>query len=361
MQRLTYLREDRGAVAVWVALLLVPFMGVAALAIDIGAAHADRQRLQIGADAAALAVAQDCAMGACGDVDATAQELATANNPLGGPATGVVTDASDLAGGYVQVQTSSQRDYWFAPALGPAFADVEPFAQSAAVWGPPSGGRSAIPFTFAACEMEGFGVLELGAGGDPVGLNSAAVGQRFALEQSKVTNPEACPERPQSGNWTPGGFGWLAPDGAANEATCSVQTEIGQTIDSANGNSQGSHDSPCYAALRQAIDLADADPTAAALLPVFRSNTAESINDPTTYLIVGYVAVTLEGYHFQGNRCYGETESGGSACAASAGGNGGWIVIEPQRYIANEADFETSPAAPDLGSAVVSLTLSREG
>ncbi|MFJ6113999.1 TadE/TadG family type IV pilus assembly protein [Agrococcus sediminis] len=360
MQRLTFLREDRGAVAVWVAIMLIPFMGFAALAIDIGAAHADRQRLQIGADAAALAVAQDCAVGACGDPDATAQALATANDPFGGPATGEVTDQSDLAGGYVHVETTSHRDYWFAPAIAPALADVEPWAESAATWGPPSGGRSSIPFAFAACEMAGFGVLQLGANGDPVGLNDAAVGQRFRLEQSKVTNPTTCPQKPQSGNWAPGGFGWLAPDLAASEEPCSVQTEIGQPVDSANGNSQGSHDSDCYVALRRAIDLADADPTAAALLPVFRSNTAESINDPKTYLVVGYVAVTLEGYHFQGNRCYGETETGGSACAASAGGNGGWIVIEPQRYIASEADFETSPSAPDLGSAVVTLTLPRE-
>ncbi|MCR8670696.1 pilus assembly protein TadG-related protein [Agrococcus sp. HG114] len=361
MQRLTTGKNDRGAVAVWVALLLIPFMGVAALAVDIGAAHADRQRLQIGADAAALAVAQDCAMGACGDVDATAQALATANDPFGGPATGDVTDQSDLAAGYVHVETTSERDYWFAPAVATAMADVEPFAESAATWGPPSGGRSAIPFAFAACEMSGFGILELDAAGDPVGLNESAVGQRFKLEQSKVTNTADCPTKPQSGNWAPGGFGWLAPDGEAGEEPCSVQTEIGQPVDSANGNAQGNHDSPCYLALRNAIDRADADPSAAALLPVFRSNTAESINDPKTYLVVGYVAVTLEGYHFQGNRCYGESVTGGSACAASAGGNGGWIVIEPQRYIANDEDFETSPTAPDLGSAVVTLTLPREG
>lgn len=359
MQRLNEKDGDRGAVAVWVAILLVPLMGFAALAIDIGAVHADRQRLQIGADAAALAVAHDCAMDSCGDVDATAQAMATANNPLGGLATGDVTDQSDLAASYVHVETSAHRDYWFAPALG--ISGVDPWAEAAAVWGPPSGGRSSIPFAFAACEMAGFGVLELDAAGLPIGLNESAVGKRFTLQQSKITNPAACPDKPTSGNWAAGGFGWLAPDAAAGEEPCSVLTQIGEPVDSANGNAQGNHDSACYQALRDAIDLGDDDPTAASLLPVFRSDTAASLDDPKTYTVVGYVAVTLEGYHFQGNRCYGETATGGSACAASAGGNGGWIVIEPQRYIASEADFETSPDAPDLGSAVVSLTLPREG
>ena len=57
--------DDRGAVLVWVALMLVVLLGIGALVIDVGALYAERRQLQNGADAAALAVAADCAEGDC--------------------------------------------------------------------------------------------------------------------------------------------------------------------------------------------------------------------------------------------------------------------------------------------------------
>ena len=46
--------DDRGAVLVWVALMLVVLFGFGALVIDVGALYAERRQLQNGADAAAL-------------------------------------------------------------------------------------------------------------------------------------------------------------------------------------------------------------------------------------------------------------------------------------------------------------------
>ena len=87
MQRLTLLRRrldgERGATAVMLALLLVPMLGFAAIAVDVGALYAERARLQVAADAAAIAVAQDCSRGNCGDMLATAQALITANDGEG--------------------------------------------------------------------------------------------------------------------------------------------------------------------------------------------------------------------------------------------------------------------------------------
>ena len=76
MQRL---RDERGAVAVMVALLMVPLIAFAAIAIDVAAMWSERQQLQTAADAGALAIAQDCARGACGDPAETAESLAVAN------------------------------------------------------------------------------------------------------------------------------------------------------------------------------------------------------------------------------------------------------------------------------------------
>ena len=49
--------------AVIVAISLTALIGMAAFAIDVGALYGERRQLQSGADAGALAVAEDCALG----------------------------------------------------------------------------------------------------------------------------------------------------------------------------------------------------------------------------------------------------------------------------------------------------------
>ena len=74
---------DRGAIAVIVAILMVPLLGFAAISLDLAATHAERQQLQVGADAAALAIAQDCVRGECDDPEETAEHFALANSHSG--------------------------------------------------------------------------------------------------------------------------------------------------------------------------------------------------------------------------------------------------------------------------------------
>lgn len=65
MRRLKVLRSEhpeRGATAILAALLMVVMLGFAGLAIDLGASYAKRTQLQNGADAAALALAQQYAL-----------------------------------------------------------------------------------------------------------------------------------------------------------------------------------------------------------------------------------------------------------------------------------------------------------
>ena len=81
------LAGEHGASAVLLALLLVPILGFTAIAVDVGALYAEKARLQVAADSAALAVAADCAKGACGDMQATAVS-ATATVAWGGPSRG---------------------------------------------------------------------------------------------------------------------------------------------------------------------------------------------------------------------------------------------------------------------------------
>src|SRR5665647_692524 len=74
---------DRGAVAMIVAVLFFfgVFLGLAALTIDVGNINADRRQLQNGADAVALAVAQQCVKdGTCNPNDPDLQKLANLNS-----------------------------------------------------------------------------------------------------------------------------------------------------------------------------------------------------------------------------------------------------------------------------------------
>jgi Flp pilus assembly protein TadG len=75
MRRLTgalagRLRQERGAVAVFVALSMTVLLAFAAVAIDTSATRRDQQVLRNAADAAALAVAMDCAQAVPVDPDA---------------------------------------------------------------------------------------------------------------------------------------------------------------------------------------------------------------------------------------------------------------------------------------------------
>ena len=53
--------NEKGAVSVIVAILLVTLLGFVAIAVDVGVIYSERAQLQSGADASAIAVAQKCA------------------------------------------------------------------------------------------------------------------------------------------------------------------------------------------------------------------------------------------------------------------------------------------------------------
>ena len=81
--RLAHVREsDTGATIVFVAVILVALLAMSAFAIDFGRMWEERRQLQNGADAAAVAIAEDCVRGLC---DGSYDEYAVA--PWTSPAT----------------------------------------------------------------------------------------------------------------------------------------------------------------------------------------------------------------------------------------------------------------------------------
>lgn len=116
-------RDERGAVAIIVALLIVVFGGFVALVVDIGYMYETRRQLQSAADAGALAGMQDKITGASdGDVLATAEDYARKNEfPVDRdtPRSLIMLGAPDtvVAENYVKVTVEKQVDLFFAPIL----------------------------------------------------------------------------------------------------------------------------------------------------------------------------------------------------------------------------------------------------
>ncbi|MCH1883728.1 TadE/TadG family type IV pilus assembly protein [Agrococcus sp. ARC_14] len=331
MQRMKRATRDRGAVAVWVAILMVPLLIAAALAIDISAAHADRQRLQHGADAAALAVAQQCSVTPCTDAtaDAVAQELAESNEPLGG----APTANADLDAGWVEVQNSSDREYWFAPVLGVDDAAIS--AASAASWGFPTGGSAVMPFAFSWCE------LAVQAGLPPIRNDAGAI-VGIQIPEAGVTRTVLASKKADSGctgpsgNVVPGGFGWLEP----TEGCGDTVTDIDSWAPSDPGNAPPNGCSPTDFSkwVGQTI-----------LLPVFDVATGNGNN--AEYRIFGYIAFRLEAYYFAGQYVTPERPCDGSERCL----RGTFL-----RYADTASDFDHSPTGPQMGASVVELRLPEE-
>jgi Flp pilus assembly protein TadG len=313
MRRLTSLfcgrlEGERGATAVIFALLLVPILGFAAIAVDIGSLYADRAKLQISADAAALAVAQDCARGACGDMLATARAMILANDDQGNTAQPVLS-GSPLS---VTVTGSTPQQHWFAPVIGHDSTAVS--ATATVGWGAPSGGTAVLPLTFSWCEF----AAQTG-GGLPSGTTSRTI-------LFPKTSGTGCTG--PSNAFVPGGFGWLVTDGAC--ATTSV-------IDGHSLSDPGNTPKGCSAADFTALQ------NKPVLLPIF--DASGGTGSGAWYHVYGYAAFTITGYYFAGQYSWNKPCSGSSRCIT------GYFT----RFVELSDAWNYSPDAPALGSSVLRL------
>lgn len=198
------LRRERGASAVLFALLIVPLIGATAIAVDVGALYAERAQLQNGADAAALAVAADCAdSSGCGSSAAIAGQFADANAVDGAATTLEPTfPTSSSVTVTARTQQSDGTDalpHPFARVLG--FDATTVVAEATAEFGSPTAGN-VIPLALAYCEFSG-----------------VAQGVR-TLIQYDTNKPCKGPE----GQPIPGGFGWLDQISGQCEAYVDLST-----------------------------------------------------------------------------------------------------------------------------------------
>ncbi|MBB3676189.1 TadE/TadG family type IV pilus assembly protein [Modestobacter versicolor] len=147
------LRGERGAAAVMVALLMVPLLGLAALAVDVASLYSDRAQLRNAADAAALAVALDCARDRCGNPTATAAAVLAANTTSAAAQDATVrTPQVTTSSNGVTVTVSADQAHWFAPVLGISSSRVT--ATATARWATTTRARANFPLALSWCEYK---------------------------------------------------------------------------------------------------------------------------------------------------------------------------------------------------------------
>lgn len=219
-------KDEHGAVAVMVAVLMVVLLGMGALAVDIGRVAAEKAQLQNGADSIALAVADACAQSpstCAGAAPSMAGTYANANANDG--TSNTTSPVIDFSAGTVTASTSTRETngsasltMTLAKAIGIASTPVS--ATATASWGYPTRGKSILPLAMNACEFNLYS------------SSTTPINQKI-LTQGGSSHPD-CNGRNSSNQIMPGGFAWLNPTGPG---ACELTVGIGDWARTSTGAS----------------------------------------------------------------------------------------------------------------------------
>lgn len=315
-------RDERGATAVMVAVLMVPLIGFLAIALDVGALYAERGQLQNGADAAALAIARNCADGVCNTPAAQATTFTNANANDGAANVLTPTITQTAVSGTVVIKSSTRVAGSNAPAISHPFAKIigadstTVGAEATAEWGSPKAGATTLPIAISYCEFR-----------------PALDG---TLQLIRYDQNLSCASR--DGHPIPGGFGWLDRiDGKCgsyiNLADASMPSEPGNSYpgvcDGVMANMKGR----------------------TILVPIFDG--ASTKNGPAaSYHIYAFAAFTITGWKLSGGNRMPTVNIDPAApnCAGNCRGIQGYF----DRWVSvDAADVELG--GPDLGAKTVRL------
>jgi Flp pilus assembly protein TadG len=166
-------RDETGAFAIIFALCLIALVGMMVLVVDVGGLLYQRRQMVSASDAAALAAAQSCALGAdvAGDAQTTANSIAQQNLPStvgvsGGIVQGESTPCAADSEGHVTVQYQSQHALWFGGIFGSGPVNIT--TKATAEWGPASSGW---PVPFIVTLDDAGNVFCKDSSGNPVEIN----------------------------------------------------------------------------------------------------------------------------------------------------------------------------------------------
>lgn len=146
------MKDQRGAVLIWILPALIVLFGIAALVIDAGSLYVDRRRMVTAADAAALAGAQEMVLsGSEALAAAAAEEYAAANGADFTGNTGVRRiDYRDKEVEAFTVTAGCSSKLYFAGVLGITGSEVS--AAAAATWGYPIRYGNILPIFYILSE-----------------------------------------------------------------------------------------------------------------------------------------------------------------------------------------------------------------
>ncbi|WP_148040156.1 pilus assembly protein TadG-related protein [Cryobacterium tepidiphilum] len=298
-----------------VALLMVPLVGFAAIAVDAGALYAEKAQLQNGADAAALAVAQHCAVDACGDTASTAEDFASANANDGaanvfnielGSNTVTVSDSTRTA------QGSGAMSHPLAALIGVNSSTVH--ATATAEWGGPGSGPAVLPIALSYCEV----------------INALEPGVAMTIRTDTNRPCHRAAGEPE----IPGGFGWIDQiDGSCESYVDVTNGEL--WVGSDPGNNVPT----------LCKDKLDELKGQTILIPVYDGARGNGQN--AEYRIYAFAAFTITGWNFSG---FSDTDP---AASPSCTGNCRAIQGYFQKWVSVDSAFDLG--GPDLGGSVVRL------
>jgi hypothetical protein len=211
MRRL--IQDERGATIVIVAIVLVVLLGMVGLAVDAGALYAERRELRNGADAAVLAIAEDCALDAQPCTAAVAADTAGVFADLNARdgAAGVESVDLDLTAQTVRVVTrtevaatgSIEFEPYFMQLLGIGGTTVR--GAATAQWGVPQSMGDVLPLIISHCEWQRTAI-------------DVPVTLYFHGQDDGTLACNALPGHDMDDDGSlPGGFGWLE-----TESGCSL-------------------------------------------------------------------------------------------------------------------------------------------
>jgi Flp pilus assembly protein TadG len=314
------LRDERGASAVMLAILIIPLFGFLAIALDVGALYGERAQLQNGADAAALAIAQGCADGICDSPSAQAAAFANANANDG--AANVLTPTFPTAHS-VTVVSSTRVAGTNAPAISHPFAAMigasatTVVAAATAEWGSPNASTVVLPIAISFCEFT-------------PALDGTLVLIRY--DEARTCNgPDGQP--------IPGGFGWV--ERLAGLCASFVDLDNASMPNEPGNSYPGICDTTLSNIEGQTI-----------LVPIFdRALVRTGVN--AAYHIYAFAAFTVTGWKFSGGHTFPQVNIDPAApnCTGNCRGIQGhfshWVSI---------GDAATELGGPDLGASVVRLT-----
>lgn len=282
--------NERGAISVIVAILMVTLLGFVAIAVDVGVIYSERAQLQNGADASAIAIAQKCAKDATSAACTTADVAAslTNQNALDGMSKVAAIDRNMTDRKVSVITTAKEKggaensvSLFFAGVLGIPTKEVG--ARASAEWGSPVAGRTAFPLTFSVCQVK-----------DKVGGDL-----QLLQEHGKNANTD-CNYGP-SGAAVEGGFGWLVQDPGACGGTIDLKVSEGGS-DPGN-NAPGN----CSTELNRWATEINAGRKITVLLPVF--NKVTGTGSGATYGLVSFAAFEVTGWKFSGGDGKGPDDS----------------------------------------------------